>query len=55
MCCTVNISNKFLPQCWRLETSSRPFCDNTKMIISPLECLLFTFSKKNEKNEKMES
>ena len=46
MCCT---ANKFLLQCWRLETSSRPFHDITKMIISPLECPLFTFSIKRKK------
>ena len=25
MCCMINISNMFLVQCWRLETSPRPF------------------------------
>ena len=29
-----NISNMFLAQCWRLETSSRPFYDFIKMTIS---------------------
>ena len=33
-CCMSNISNIFLAQCWRLETSSRPFYDFIKMTIS---------------------
>ena len=33
VCCLTNISNMFLAQCWRLETSSRPFYDFIKMII----------------------
>ena len=28
-----NISNMFLAQCWRLETSSRPFYDSNEMAI----------------------
>ena len=31
--CMTNISNIFLAQCWRLETSSRPFYDFIKMAI----------------------
>ena len=31
VCCLTNISNRFLAQCWRLETSSRPFYDFIKM------------------------
>ena len=33
VCCMTNISNMFLAQCWRLETSSRPFHDFIKMTI----------------------
>ena len=33
VCCMTNISNMFLAQCWRLETSSRPFYDFIKMTI----------------------
>ena len=33
VCCMTNISNIFLPQCWRLETSSRLFYDFIKMTI----------------------
>ena len=33
VCCLTNISNMFLAQCWRLETSSRPFYDFIKMTI----------------------
>ena len=31
--CMASILNMFLAQCWRLETSSRPFYDFIKMII----------------------
>ena len=31
VCCMINISNMFLRQYWRLETSSRPFYDFIKM------------------------
>ena len=33
VCCMTNISNMFLAQCWRLETSPRPFYDFIKMTI----------------------
>ena len=33
VCCLINISNVFLDQCWRLETSSRPYYDFIKMTI----------------------
>ena len=33
VCCRKNIANMFLAQCWRLETSSRPFYDFIKMTI----------------------
>ena len=33
VCCTTDISNKFLAQCWRAETSSRPFYDFIKTTI----------------------
>ena len=33
VCCMANISNMFLAQCWRLETSSRLFHDFIKMTI----------------------
>ena len=33
VCCMTNISNMFLAQCWRLETSPRPFYDFNKMTI----------------------
>ena len=33
VCCMTNISNSFLAQCWRLETSPRPFYDFIKMTI----------------------
>ena len=33
VCCMTNISNMFLAQCWRLETSSRPFYDFIKTAI----------------------
>ena len=33
VCCMASISNKFLAQCWRLLTSSRPFYDFLKMTI----------------------
>ena len=42
-----NISNMFLAQCWRLETSSRSFCDFIKitskkyLVIFNSEHLLF--------------
>ena len=33
VCCMANISNMFLAECWRLETSSRLFYDFIKMTI----------------------
>ena len=33
VCCMTNISNMFLTQCWKLETSSRSFYDFSKMTI----------------------
>ena len=33
VCCMTNIGNMFLAQCWRLETSSRPFYDFIKLTI----------------------
>ena len=33
VCCKTNISNMFLAQCWRLETSPRSFYDFIKMTI----------------------
>ena len=33
VCCMTNISNMILAQCWRLETSSRPFYDLIKIKI----------------------
>ena len=33
VCCMTNISNMFLAECWRLETSSRPFYDFIEMAI----------------------
>ena len=33
VCCMTNISAMFLAQCWRLETTSRPFYDFIKMTI----------------------
>ena len=33
VCCMTNISNMFLAECWRLETSSRLFYDFIKMTI----------------------
>ena len=33
VCSMKNISNMFLAQCWRLETSFRPFYDLIKMTI----------------------
>ena len=33
VCCMTNISNMFLAECWRLETSSRLFYDFIKMAI----------------------
>ena len=33
VCCMTNISNMFLVECWRLETSSRLFYDFVKMAI----------------------
>ena len=33
LCCMTNISNMFLAECWRLETSSRLFYDFIKMTI----------------------
>ena len=33
VCCMANISNMFLVQNWRLETSSRAFYDSIKMTI----------------------
>ena len=33
VCCMTNISNMFLAEWWRLETSSRPFYDFIKMTI----------------------
>ena len=34
VCCMTDISNMFMAQSWRLETSSRPFDDFIKMKIS---------------------
>ena len=34
--CMINISNMFLAQCWKLETSSRPFYDFIKTIYRDL-------------------
>ena len=33
VCCMTNISNMFLTECWRVETSFRPFYDFIKMTI----------------------
>ena len=33
MCCMANISNMFLAECWRLDSSSRLFYDFIKMAI----------------------
>ena len=33
VCCMANISNIILAQCWRMETSSRPFYDFIQMTI----------------------
>ena len=33
VCCMTDISNMFLAECWRLETSCRPFYDFIKMTI----------------------
>ena len=33
VCCMTNISNMFLTECWRLETSSRLFYDFIKITI----------------------
>ena len=33
VCCMTKISHMFLAECWRLETSSRPFYDLIKMAI----------------------
>ena len=33
VCCITNIFNMFLPECWKLETSSRSFYDFIKMTI----------------------
>ena len=58
VCCMANISNMFLVECWRLETSSRFFYDFIQMTTQQdlaifngrhkpfLIVLLFTFSKK---------
>ena len=47
VCCMTNISN-ILTQCWRLETSSRPFYDFITMTIyddpAILKCWLLSFS-----------
>ena len=57
MYCPTNISNLFLAQCWRLETSSRPFYDFIKMTIGQdlaifdswhLPVLIVPYSPKNE-------
>ena len=54
VCCLKTISNMFLAQCWRLETSPRPFYNFIKMAIYRdltifngwrLSCPLFIFSK----------
>ena len=55
LCCMRNISNLFLAQYWRLETSSRPFYFLIKITIKRdlaiFNCPSFTFSKKNESLE----
>ena len=59
VCCMTNISKLFLAQCWRLETSSRPFYDFIKMTIQqdlaifngwhiPLLIVLYSPFQKNE-------
>ena len=59
VCCMTNISNMFLAECWRLETSSRLFYDFIKMAIQqdlaifngwhiPLLIALYSLFQKNE-------
>ena len=38
--CMTNISNVFLAECWRLETSSRPFYDFIEMTIQQALAIL---------------
>ena len=68
VCCMINISNMFLAQCWRMETSSRPFYDFNKMtiwrdlsifsnwlIFTIFNSPLFKLSKKIKKEKKNET
>ena len=59
VCCMTNISNMFLAECWRWETSSRPFYDFIEMTIQqdlgifngwhiPLLIVLYSPFRKNE-------
>ena len=59
VCCMKNISNMFLAECWRLETSSRLFYDFIKMTIQqdlaifngwhiPFLIVLYSSFQKNE-------
>ena len=59
VCCMTNISNMFLAECWRLETSSRLFYDFIKMTIQqdlaifngwhiPILIVLYSSFQKNE-------
>ena len=59
VCCTTNIPNMFLDQCWRMETSSRLFYDSIEMMIQqdvvifnswhlPFLIVVFSHFQKNE-------
>ena len=63
VCCMTNISNIFLTECWRLETSSRIFCDFIKMAIQQDQAIfngrripfLIVLYSPFQKNETLES
>ena len=63
VCCMTNISNMFLAECWRLETSSRLFYDFIKMTIQQDLVIfngwhipfLIVFYSPFQKNETLES
>ena len=63
VCCMTNISNMFLGECWRLETSFRLFYDFIKMTIQQDLAIfkvlhipfLIVFYSPFQKNETLES
>ena len=55
VCCMTNISNMFLAECWRLETSSRPFQQDLAIFNGWHIPFLIVLYSPFQKNETLES